>query len=38
MSARLIEDIEFSKDLETGQIISMEKSFLEEIQKECGVS
>lgn len=29
MSARLLEDIEFSKDLETGQIITMEKSFIE---------
>lgn len=29
MAARLLEDIEFSKDLETGQIITMEKSFIE---------
>lgn len=38
MAARLLEDVEFSKDLETGQIITMEKNFIEEIQRECGVS
>jgi hypothetical protein len=38
MAARLLEDVEFSKDLETGQIIAMEKNFIEEIQRECGVS
>jgi hypothetical protein len=38
MASRLLEEVEFSKDLEVGQIIAMEKSFIEEIQKECGVS
>lgn len=38
MANRLLEEVEFSKDLEVGQIIAMEKNFIEEIQKECGVS
>lgn len=38
MANRLLEDVEFSKDLEVGQIIALEKNFIEEVQKECGVS
>lgn len=38
MATRLLEQVEFSKDLQVGQIITLEKAFIEEIQKECGVS
>ncbi len=29
MAARLLDEVEFSKDLEVGQIITMEKNFIE---------
>lgn len=29
MANRLLEDVEFSKDLEVGQIINLEKNFIE---------
>jgi hypothetical protein len=38
MANRLLEEIEFSDNKKVWEIITVEKSFLEEVQKECGVA
>ncbi len=38
MAARLLQQIEFEQDNKVWQIVALQKNFIEQIQKECGVS